>query len=129
VDLPKVVFALPLIALGVWLPGRGQPVSLAGHDTVVGMTQEEFDRQSVTITQDQSLELVNNSNFLHVVAPGVKARVDPDPAVPSFGPDEVRSLPRGAPFVTEPWEQPGTYHLTCTLHPEMNLTVVVVQPH
>jgi plastocyanin len=34
-------------------------------------------------------------------------------------------MPRGDPFVTEPWDTPGSYRLTCTLHPEMNLQVIV----
>jgi plastocyanin len=34
-------------------------------------------------------------------------------------------MPRGQPFETGAWETPGSYQVTCTLHPEMNLDVVV----
>ena len=60
-----------------------------------------------------------------VVAPGEDARVDDTSLAPRFGARDVVSVPRGKVYQTLTWNTPGTYHLTCTLHPEMNLTVVV----
>ena len=47
------------------------------------------------------------------------------PGIPSLGSDDVLTMPRGKPYLTGRWDIPGTYQLTCTLHPEMNLKVVV----
>jgi plastocyanin len=125
VALPRVLLAVPLVVIGAAVPGLTDHTPLPRRSNVVGMEQESFDRQTITIRQGQHVEFVNNSNFLHVLAPGHKARVTNDPATPSFGADNVRSMPRGEPFVTDAWTTPGSFQLTCTLHPEMNMTVVV----
>lgn len=121
----KIVLAVPLVLVGAVAPGLTRQEPLPRRPNLVGMEQVEFDRDVVTIRQGQLIQFVNNSNFLHVIAPGDRARVSDDAGVPSFGPDRVRSMPRGDPFVSGPWDTPGTYQLTCTLHPAMNLEVVV----
>jgi plastocyanin len=123
--VPKSVFAVPFIVLGAVVPGFSRQEPLPRRPNLVGMEQVEFDRDVITIRQGQEIQFVNNSNFLHVIAPGDRARVSDGVGVPSFGPDRVRSMPRGDPFVTGAWDAPGSYQVTCTLHPEMNLEVVV----
>jgi plastocyanin len=124
-SLPKFVWALPFVALGAVLPGLAHHEPLPRRPNLVGMEQVTFDRDEITVDQGDQIEFVNNSNFLHVIGPGDRARITGETEVPSFGTDDVRTMPRGDPFVTGPWKRPGTYHLTCTLHPEMNLRVVV----
>jgi len=123
--IPRFTFAVPFIVVGALAPGLTSEEPLPRRPNLVGMEQVSFDRDQVTIRQGQELQFVNDSNFLHVIAPGTSARVDDDTAVPSFGLDDVKSIPRGDPFVTGAWTEPGTYHVTCTLHPEMDLEVVV----
>ena len=125
--LPKVVLAVPLVVLGAVAPGLTQDEPLPRRPNLVGMEQVAFDRDAIRIHRGQQIQFVNNSNFLHVIAPGDRARVTAAHGVPSFGPDEVRSMPRGHPYVTGPWEALGSYQVTCTLHPEMNLDVIVEQ--
>ncbi len=121
--MPRVLVAVPFLLAGALAPAfADDDPTPAG---TVGMAQSQFDRTSVTIKAGDVLRLMNNSNFLHVVGPGTKARISEAAGVPSFGTDDVRTMPRGKPYVTGPWQRPGTYHLTCTLHPEMNLQVVV----
>ena len=122
---PRVALAVPFIVVGALAPGLSSAEPLPRRSNLVGMEQVGFDRDEVTIHQGQQLQFVNDSNFLHVIAPGENARVTEDSGVPSFGPDDVRSIPRGDPFVTGPWTEPGSYDITCTLHPEMNLHVTV----
>ena len=125
--VPKVVFAVPLVVLGAVAPGLTHDEPLPRRPNLVGMEQVAFDRDVIRIHRGQQIQFVNNSNFLHVIAPGDRARVTAADGTPSFGPDEVRSMPRGDPYVTGPWETPGSYRVTCTLHPEMNLDVIVEQ--
>jgi plastocyanin len=125
VVVPKFVVAVPFVVVGALAPGLTGQEPLPRRPNLVGMEQVEFDRDVITIHQGQQIQFVNNSNFLHVLAPGDHARVSDGDGVPSFGPDNVRSMPRGDPFVTGAWNEPGTYDLTCTLHPGMNLEVVV----
>ena len=123
--VPKFVFAFPFVVAGAVVPGVARQEPLPRRPNLVGMERVDFDRHVITIHPGQQIEFVNNSNFLHVIAPGEHARVSDVAGVPSFGPDQVRSMPRGEPFLTAPWDTPGTYEITCTLHPEMNLEVVV----
>jgi plastocyanin len=123
--LPRFVWAIPFVVLGAVLPGLAHHEPLPRRPNLVGMEQVTFDRDEITINRGDEIEFVNNSNFLHVIGPGDRARITGEADVPSFGTDDVRTMPRGDPFVTGPWAKPGTYRLTCTLHPEMNLRVVV----
>lgn len=123
--IPKILVALPLIALGAFTPGPNRPGIGQGTTSTIGMNQESFDRPTITIRRGAQLQFVNNSNFLHVIAPGHRARVAPAQGAPSLGGDDVRTMPRGKPFVTDVWATTGTFQMTCTLHPEMNLDVVV----
>jgi plastocyanin len=126
VSVPRFLLAIPIVVLGAVAPGFTRSEPHAGRPDLVGMTQVGFDRDVVTLDRGDRIDFVNNSNFLHVIGPGHRARLGDETGVPPFGPDQVRTLPRGDPFTTEPWDDPGTYGLTCTLHPEMNLEVVVV---
>jgi plastocyanin len=123
--MPKLFFAVPLVVVGAIAPGftRHTPISRAPN--VVGMKQVDFDRDVITIHEGERIQFVNSSNFLHVIAPGDRARITAQAGVPLLGPDDVRSMPRGEPFLTASWDTPGSYRLTCTLHPDMNLDVVV----
>ncbi len=123
--LPKFLLAVPLIAAGAALPGFTDGERLPARPNLVGMEQEVFDRDTVTIDQGETIDFVNNSNFLHVLAPGDRARVFSANGVPSFGKDNVVMTERGVPYRTGAWMTPGKFQLTCTLHPRMNLTVTV----
>jgi plastocyanin len=124
-SLPRFLVATPFVVLGATLPGLTHHEPLPRRPNLVGMEQVTFDRDEITINEGDQIEFVNNSNFLHVVGPGDRARIGGGADVPSFGSDDVRTMPRGDPYVTGRWTKPGTYRLTCTLHPEMNLRVVV----
>ncbi|GAA1991615.1 hypothetical protein [Catenulispora subtropica] len=125
--VPRILFAVPLLVLGAAAPALAHPAAApAGRANLVGMRQESFSRDTVTLHVGDTLELFNDSDFLHVVAPGRDARVADQAGEPRFGARDVVSVPRGTAYQTMTWGAPGTYHVTCTLHPEMNLTVVVL---
>jgi plastocyanin len=79
---------------------------------------------SVTIHRGQYLTFVDSSRNIHEVGPGQNARIT----------SRVRGEPltgyhlmqTNSVYKTGPWLTPGTYHVTCGLHPGMNLTVVVL---
>jgi len=125
--VPRVVWAVPIILAGWFATGFTHDVKVPNRPGMVGMEQEEFDRTTVHLRVGERLELFNNSNFLHVVAVGRDARVTKAEGAPGFGPRGVVSVPRGDGYRTLSWNTPGTFHVTCTLHPEMNLTVIVSQ--
>jgi len=48
-----------------------------------------------------------------------------EPGAPSFGGASGHRSERGDVWTTPAWTSPGTFHVTCTVHPAMNLTVTV----
>ncbi len=123
--VPRVLWAVPIILAGWFATGFTHDLPMPNRPGMVGMKQEDFDRETVRLRVGERLELYNDSNFLHVVAVGADARVTKAAGAPAFGPRGVVSVPRGTGYQTLSWDSPGTYHVTCTLHPEMNLTVIV----
>lgn len=122
--------AAAIIVVGaIFAPGLTSAMPLPKGPDVVGMVQGDFDRASITLHAGDRLELVNNSNFLHVVTLGRNGSIEREPGAPRpRGNLGLVPMPHGAVYITSPWDTPGTYHLTCTLYSGMNLTVVIVAP-
>jgi len=82
-----------------------------------------FSQDSVTLHRGQTLTLVNNSLFIHIIGPGHDGTLTPAPkGVPMT--DRVL-MQTNDTYTTPAWNKPGTYWLTCSVHPEMNIKVVV----
>lgn len=120
--IPRILFAVPLIAAGVILPAAGAALQTPATG-VIGMDHEVFTQDSVTIKQGQTLTLTNNSRWIHIIGEGRGGRIqDVDPAVPI---DYRRLMEENASYTSGKWETPGTYFITCTVHPLMTVKVVV----
>jgi plastocyanin len=123
--IPKTALFVPVLAVGIFLPGFASALPTASPNQI-GMTQEQFIQKTVTIPAGSRLTFVNNSHFLHLLAPGKGAMMSRQKGIPAFdGSYGTHVSEAGDRYVTAAWNTPGTYHLTCTLHPEMTLTVVV----
>ena len=92
----------------------------------VHMNDTNFVQSSITIKKGNKLTLIDDVAVTHVIENGTWA---------SNGTPKPK-LERGAPMVNAtfngndsqtigPFNTVGTYHLYCTIHPEMNLTVTV----
>ncbi len=96
------------------------------HDGSVSMGHEEFGTRRLTVQVGSSIVLRNTSHWLHVIVPGVEAHPETQPGLPSLGRRNAHISETGDVFRYGPFDTPGHYRLTCSLHPEMNLTVDVV---
>jgi plastocyanin len=125
VSIPRVLFAVPLLGLGAFLPVAAP--SSAAPAGAVGMEHERFTTESVLVPVGGRVTFVNNSRWLHLLGPGDEGRLAAEPGVPKFGSRGVEASETGDTYITGPWMTPGTYRVTCALHPEMNLTVTVTR--
>jgi plastocyanin len=66
-----------------------------------------------------------SSRALHVLVVGKDAQPRSQAGAPTFGGASGHRAEVGDRWTTPPWTTPGTYWVTCTLHPSMNLKVVV----
>jgi plastocyanin len=103
-------------------PGAGS----SDQTPTVHMSETQFVPTSITIQKGDRLTLVDDVAVVHIIANGRwdsygNQRPDIEPGAPSvqaqFNGNDQQSI---GPFTTV-----GTFHLYCTIHNNMNLTVVV----
>jgi plastocyanin len=88
------------------------------------MTFTDFSKEVVTLHRGDSLTLADDSRNIHVIGPGENGHVlSPVRGEPLTG---FHLLETNDVYTTGLWLTPGTYHVTCSVHPDMNLKVVVL---
>ncbi len=135
---PKILLAIPLLLAGTFLPAIRTPLTplTAG---VIGMSHEGYSKTVITIHTGDSITFQNNSRWIHVIGPGNDGVLATDVTVASmsvaagqFSLANMGMKPRvmmqeNETYTTAAWNVPGTYLITCTVHPEMNAKVVVTE--
>ena len=120
--LPRILLVFPLLAAGVWLPAAGHDPAPAPAGAL-GMEHEQFAQDKVTVKCGGTLTMVNDSRWVHIIGPGTGGLLSP----PQKNiPVTTRKLVEtNDSYTTGKWTVPGQYSLTCSVHPEMTVTVVV----
>lgn len=123
--LPRILIGAALIAAGLFAPSA-IPAPDAAPAGAIGMEHEAFaGPDTVTVAKGSYITFVNDSGWLHVIGSGTQGQVETETGPPSFGKYGLLLSESGDTYTSGPWEQPGTYRLTCQLHQKMNITVVV----
>ncbi len=98
----------------------------SGNTPTVHMCGNNFAQTSITISKGQSLTLVDDASAVHIIANGswVNGSAEPkqEPGVPVVNNLQFNG---NDSHVIGPFNTAGTFHLYCTVHPGMNLTVIV----
>jgi len=100
----------------------------SGDATVVHSLQNNtFDPTSISIKKGTRIKFsdVSQTGSLHILVIGFDGQEESLPGAPGFGGFAGTRLNRGENWISPPWNTAGTYHVTCTVHPLMNLTVIV----
>lgn len=120
--IPRILFVAPGLLAGLLVPAlQSSPKPLPAG--AVGMISNDFARDVVTIHVGQRVTLFNNSNVIHVIGPGRGGTVvssERNVPIRGFHLMQINSV-----YTTPPWKLPGTYYLTCSVHPDMTLKVIV----
>jgi hypothetical protein len=123
-SVPRIFFVLPGLLAGVLIP----TVLAAPHKApagAMGMVGDDYAHPVVTVHRGERLTLVNNSDVVHVVGPGRDTHIiSPVSGVPMTG---FHLMETNAVFTTGRWMALGTFYLTCSVHPGMDLKVVVIR--
>jgi plastocyanin len=85
----------------------------------VRLTTSQFDPTELTIAVGTEVTFVNAATFDHTVTEGTDGQAVDDPIV------DEEIAPNGAVRVT--FDEPGTYDITCRIHPSMQLTITVTE--
>jgi plastocyanin len=120
-----VFAAVAVIVVALLVPGPRESAASA-HGRVITMGHEFFGRSVVTIHVGDRLTFTNGSAWLHVLVPGRGARQNSQPGMPRLGSRDMHLSEHADRWLTGRWNVPGTYYITCQLHPEMQLEVRVL---
>ena len=123
-SVPRVLLVIPGLLAGFLVPRLiAAPRPIAAMD--VGMVTRDFAKDVVTLHRGERLTLVNDSNAVHVIGPGVNTHIEsPERGVPMTG---FHLMQTNTTYTTGPWMTLGTFYLTCSVHPGMTLKVVVIR--
>jgi plastocyanin len=120
-SIPRVLFAIPLLLAGAFLPAAGADPAPAPPG-VVGMDHEVFTVKEITVHKGEPVKMVNNSRFLHIIGPGEGGTLKEAAGNPMH---ERKLVQTDDAYQTAPFNDPGVYYLTCSIHPEMTVKVTV----
>jgi plastocyanin len=82
---------------------------------------------TITIKKGQTITFLDDKSTgtMHILVIGPNGAAKREPGAPDFGSPGI-SLQPGQSKSTPPWNTPGTYDVSCTIHPTtMNLRVTV----
>jgi len=93
--------------------------------TPVHMGQADFIQHTVTIKKGDSINLIDDATTQHIIKNGMWVGTTAKPLSESGAPSINITFGGGDSSATPPFTTAGTFHLYCTIHPGMNLTVTV----
>lgn len=89
----------------------------------MGLTN--FEQPSVTLSKGSMLTLVDTQSVIHIIQNGSWVNGTAKPAKETGAPTVNQQFSGNDTHQVGPFNTAGTYHLYCTIHQGMNLTVIV----
>jgi plastocyanin len=121
--IPRFLIAVPLILAGAFLPALGSdPVK--APPGAVGMTHEYYAKEEVTVHRGDSIVFTNDSRYMHIIGPGFNGVLADEAGTPMQGRALVET---NDSYTVGPFTQVGTFWYACSMHPKMNIKVIVVE--
>ncbi len=124
--LPTLIALACLLLAACNLTGTGSSGPCTAQNLTMGPS--DFCTSSISIPKGSTITFVDDpgNGAIHILAIGTNGDSQPENGAPDFGGAAGKSMNAGDKWTTPPWNTPGTYHVTCTVHPTtMNLTVTV----
>jgi len=120
-----VGLTLGALLIGLIAQPAGAASTTAGTETV-HLTASAFAPNIIALHKDDTLTVVGDSPTPHILANGTwSASNQPQPGAETGAPTINNVQINDNTVVLGPFNTPGTYHIYCTVHPGMNLTVIV----
>ena len=92
----------------------------------VHMSDANFVQNSITIKKGEHVTLVNDAGVIHIIENGLwDSNGTAKPAIESGAPKIEAQVQGNGTQTIGPFNTIGTYHLYCSVHPGMNLTITV----
>ncbi len=125
--MKKLIAILVALSLVTVLTAASCSGSGGNAGTGVHMGETTFLQPSVTISKGSSLNLIDDVAVLHIISNGSwvnnVAKPAKEPTAPTVSNLQFNSA--GQSMSVGPFNTAGTYQLYCSVHVNMNLTVIV----
>jgi plastocyanin len=124
----KLIFflaTLVLLSVGVIACSIKNSAAASANAVEVDMGATNFLQSNVTIKKGQSLKLVDKTTSEHIITNGSWVGSTQVPKKEPGAPTINMTFTGNDAQITPPFNTAGTYHLYCTIHVGMNLTVIV----
>ena len=116
-EAPAASVAASIAASEAAEPSEASASEAVAEKVRVQLDGFAFDTEELTIAAGTEVSFLNADSAPHTVTEGTDGQAADSPII-----DEELAPNQGASFT---FEDPGTYELTCLLHPSMNMTVIV----
>lgn len=126
--IKKIVVTLLLCsAATIMFVACGGSAGGGSGSPTVHMGNTNFTQPSITISKGSSLTLVDDVAVTHIISNGSWVNGTAKPATEAGAPtvSNVQFTTAGQSQTIGPFNTAGTYHLYCSVHQGMNLTVIV----
>ena len=124
--MKKFIVVLVLLSLVTVLIGACGGSSGSGSGMTVHLGNTNFLQSSVTISKGDSLTLVDDVAVVHIIQNGSwDSNGTPKPATEAGAPTVNVQFQGSDTHMVGPFDTAGTFHLFCSIHVGMNLTVIV----
>lgn len=114
------------LVVSLMFTGCGTRVVSHNPHTVT-MVGANFAPTTITIPADVNIAFLDDSDnsATHFLVIGTNGQSENETGAQDFGGLAGHRMVAGDLWTTALWTKPGTYHITCTVHPQMNLTIIV----
>ena len=128
--MKKFILSLVLVGIATILfvgcSGIAGDSASSDEANTVHMTDSTFGKSSITIAKGSKLTLVSDTSQAHIIENGTWGSDGlPHPKTEPGAPVIDAQFLDNTPQSFGPFNTPGTYPLYCTVHANMNLTVIV----
>jgi plastocyanin len=119
------VLGLLLVTLLVQAAPATASTSTVNGEPAVHMGVSTFAQATITIPKGSKLLIIDDGSFLHILSNGQWENNSPHPATEAGAPSVQNVQVNGKSIEIGPFATSGTFHIYCTVHPGMNLTIIV----
>lgn len=96
-----------------------------GSAVPVHMGDHLFPQNTVSLHRGESILLINSSSMQHIIENGTWKNQEAHPGAELGAPKVNATIAAGSSQTIGPFTVTGTFHFYCTIHPGMNLNVIV----
>ncbi|HLJ32976.1 MAG TPA: hypothetical protein VKU38_04965 [Ktedonobacteraceae bacterium] len=120
-----ITFAM-VLTLVIACSGTSNNVA-SNNPNTVKLVAGTFATSSISISKGSTITFLDdpNNGALHILVIGQNGQQESEQGAPDFGGLSGERIDVGNTWTTPPWNTAGTFHVACTVHPLMNLTVTV----